>query len=138
MATTGLNRGEKIDRVEPYVASGAVTKNLVAIPNGFVAAGDLAGQLQAKIADVAGSTIPLGLFDNSYADGKICSVKSKGLLKGVSNAAINENVRLSYANNGKLKAAAAGEIVVGTSRSKTTAGDEEILVEWCDAYYALP
>lgn len=138
MTTTGLNRGEIIDRVMPYIASGSVSKNLVGIPNGFVASGDFIGQLQVKLADVAGTTRPLGIFESDQTTGKVVCVKSKGLLKGVSSAAINENVPVTYTATGKLKTAATGEIICGFSRSKCTAADEEILVEWTESYIVSP
>jgi hypothetical protein len=135
MATTGLNtRAEIIERVDPYLASGAVTAGYVAIPDGF----DANGHLLAKISNSAGLVRPLGIFEFTQSTGKPVGVKSKGLIKGVAGGAIDENVEVSYGNTGKLKAAASGEIVVGTSRSKTTADLDEILVEWNDSYYTKP
>jgi hypothetical protein len=125
MTTAGIKQPIK-DRLLACLASGTVTKGYVAISDGL----DVWGEQKAKVSNSAGLVIPIGIFDHDMTDGKTVDVQVKGRVICVSGGALATlYTPVSYTNAGKVKAAAAGEYVIGHNVSTCTAADEAVSIE---------
>jgi len=125
MSTAGVKPPIK-DRLEACIASGAVTKKYVAISDGL----DSNGNQKAKISNSAGAVIPIGIIDHDASDTHVADIQTKGRATGISSAALATlYTQLSFTNAGKLKAAAAGEHIIGYNVSTCTAADEDVSIE---------
>lgn len=125
MTTAGVKPHLK-ERLIACLASGVVTKKLVAISYGL----DIWGEQKAKVSNSAGLVVPIGIFDHDMTDGKVVDVQTKGRAICTSAAAINTlYTPLSYTATGKVKAAVSGEYIIGHNVSTCTAADEDVSIE---------
>ena len=102
----------------------------------FVAGADLSGKQfyvvkldaaadgQVILAD--GDTVGIGILQNPPKSGQDASVMLLGMSRGVASGAIANGVEVASDGNGKLKTAAAGDVVIGLANT-TAANDGEII-----------
>lgn len=131
---SGLMGEVKHDSLVTHVST-TVTRGLVAIHDGLNAN----GEPESKVSDVAGTVIPLGIYDHSATSGQTARVTRWGRLTGISGAALAAPMtELSYDNAGKLVAATLGTYIVGHNLSTTSGADEEVTVEFYQSPHLKP
>lgn len=77
----------------------------------------------------ADTDVPVGVTREDIVDGANGDLAIRGQVRVIASGAISADVKLAPDANGKVKAAASGDTVVGTSKDAATADGDIILAE---------